>query len=587
METASHKFHPGLDERWENNAGTLGELKCGRQLADPIIRGQADAAIGFLSLTAYPGVRGKVEAVPIDPKYIKPMTACKATVGQCVCVLRPSRQPDLARKFHDELLGEAGRQTLERYGYLHITSPAVKRYEFLLHQVQVPRRMPPWQVHLADQLATDGIRREAVRRYQTAIHVFGPGPQDAYCRYRVGELLAERGRHAQAAGQWRRLLREFPRPSPQEYENRTFALLETGPDITEEPEAHWVALARRRLAELPETEGDGSEATLPTWLPRISLEPPAVTEGDPGKNGKREFALAEDLFLAGDYEFASRDYLKVLTLCYPSRYMAAASFKLGLCQYMRGDRTLAGREWWRTINDFTDSRWAVYAKLALDNLPQAQPPSQTSMPPWDPAYDTWPERGMTYGMALYEHGLPLFAFKEMIKLIHDEYGPSKLKPQARYRAGVAALEFGRTGAAALQWRLCLHDYPDSPWAQRSRSSLGELVAAGGLPQTALAVPLPKLSHKNKPACHERLNIAEEFFHAGLADDEETALEYMKALTVTRASPGGYDEAVVPKAELRLAQCLEQMGHVEAAARHRLKATAVGGRTDQTGRTQHG
>jgi TolA-binding protein len=525
--------------------------------------------------------------VPVDPRYIKPMTACKATVGQCVCVLRGTSHLDLAHSFHDELLGAMGRQILEHYGYIHITSPAVRPYEFLLQKVQVPRRMPPWQVYMADLLAADGIQREGVRRYLTAIHMFGPGSYDAYCRYRVGELLAKQGGYAQAAGEWRRLLREFPRPSPQEYHNRAFDLVGAGPDITEEPEKHWVALARRRLAELPQAKGREVGVTLPAWLPRISLEPPIVTEGDPGKNGKREFALAEDLFLAGDYEFASRDYLKVLTLCYPSRYMPAASFKLGLCQYMRGDPALAGREWRRTVKDFTDSKWAVYAKTALDNLPEARPQSQAPMPAWVPAYDTWPQRGMTYGMALYDHGLPRFAFKEMIKLIHDEYGPSKLKPEARYRAGLAALQFGQPQAAALQWRLCLHDYPDSPWAKRSQASLNELTTAGDLPRSVLATPLPRLSHRNKPACHERLNIAEEFFDAGLADDEETALEYMKALTVTRASPGGYDEAIVPRAESRLAQCLQQMGHADAATRHRLKAAEVARGTDRTSRARHG
>jgi hypothetical protein len=95
--------------------------------------------------------------------------------------------------------------------------------------------------------------------------------------------------------------------------------------------------------------------------------------------------------------------------------------------------------------------------------------------------------------------------------------------------------------------------------------------------------LPKLSHKNKPACRRRFNIAEEFFHAGPVDAEETVLEYLKALTVTRASAGRYDERIVPLAEARLAQCLLGMGRTEAAARHQRKATAAGGKAAAGGR----
>lgn len=572
METASRKLHPGLDERWEINTASLGGLRCGRELTDPIIQGKADAALGYLSMTTYPGARGRVEAIPVAPKYIRPMTSCKATVGQCLCVLRNSRDPELARLYHDELLSEMGRQTLEEHGYIHVTSPAVKPYNFLLSEIQVPRRMPPWQVHLADRLAADGIQREGLRRYLTAIHGFGPGSHDAYCRYRVGELLAEQGRPAQAAVQWRRLLRDFPRPTPQEYLNRAFDIVEEGPELTEEPESHWVAEGRRRLAELPR-QARNAEAVrgLPPWLPTIDLEPPEVSDGDPGKNGKRELCLAEDLFLAGDYEFASRDYLKVLTLCYPSRHMPQASFKLGLCQYLRGNPAMARQEWERTVAQFADSQWAQYARKGLDNLPQAQPPPQSPMPSWELAYETWPQRGMSYGMELYRHRLPRFAFKEMIKLIHDEYGPNKLKAQARYRAGIAAVDLGEPKVAALQWRLCAHDHAGDPWARRSQRALSELVSSGRLSKDVTSRPLPRIAQRKKPPCYERFAIAEEFFHAGMARDEETVLEYLKVLTVTRASPGGYDEAIVPRAQARLVQCLAQMGHLEAAQRHRLEA----------------
>jgi len=571
METATRRFHPGLDEMWENNAGTLGELRCGRHLADPIIRKQADAAIGYLSLTTYPGVRGKVDAVPVAARYIKPMTACKATVGQCLCVLKGAQHPDLALQFHHELTGDVGRRVMEHHGYIHITSPQAKQYGFLMRGVQVPRRMPPWQVHLADLLAADGIKQEAVRRYLTVIHVFGPGEHDAYCRYRVGELLAETERVRQATGQWRRVVRDFPRPNPQEYRNRAFDLVAEGPAVTEEPEQHWVAAARARLSGLPRRVSSKAVVRLPDWLPRIDLEPPQVTEGDPGKNGTRNFCLAEDLFLVGDYEFAIRDYLKVLTLCYPSRHMAAASFKLGLCQFMRADYGAARDEWERTVKDFAGSEWSGYAATGLENIPAARQRPRSAMPEWEPQYETWPQRGMTYGMALYRHHMPRFAFKEMVKLVHGEYGASPLDAEARYRAGIAAAGTGTTKAAMLQWRVCVRDHPNTPWAQQCRERIDELCASTPLARRSLNSPLPKLASSCKLACHERLAIAEEFFHSGFTQDEETALEYLKALTVTRASPGGYDQAIVPRAEERLAQCLEEMGNDAAAQRHRIKA----------------
>lgn len=566
MEAADRKFHPGLLERWENNAVGRG-LKCGRELTDPIIRGQADAAIGYLSLSMYAGARGRVETVAIDPKYIKAMTACKATVGQCVGILRGSRNPDLANSFHDELLGEYGREVLEQHGYVHITSPAVRPYQFLLRGIQVPPRMPPWQVHLADRLAAGGLHREALRRYLTVIHIFGPGPHDAYCRYRVGELLADQGQVHKAVAQWRQVLREFPRPSPQEYNNRALSLLAVGPEVTTEPETYWVARAKERLAEVAASSLAEPPDTLPSWVPAARLSVPVVTEGDPGKNGTREFALAQDLFLAGDYEFAIRSYLKVLVLNYPSRYMPAASYSLGLCHWMRGDFARAQQQWRQTLQDFPGTEAARDAEVALTALPEGvagrEPAAPSPFPPWQPAYDTWPDRGMTYGVALYAHGLPQFAFKEMVKLIQGEYGATSLKPRARYQAGLAVREYGRLDAAARQWRLCLRDYPHSPWARRSEASLKAMVTAGQLTPEALRTPLPARPSSSKPECRRRLNIANEFFDAGLVDDEETALEYLKVLTVTRASPGGYDEAVVPQAEARLAQCLRRRASVVA------------------------
>ncbi len=555
------KVYPSLAERWENNA--IERSHCARDLLRLIEQGRADAAIVASSMTRYPGVDAEaIEVVPIPVKHQDMMKSCRGTIGQCVGVLAEAANPEMARRFRDEMLGETGRQVFESFGYIHISSSEIGQWKPFL-KTFIPKQMPPWQVLLGDMLADAGIHREALRRYLKVIYTFGPNPQEAYCRYRAGELLAEQGNVQAAIGQWRRLLRDFPRTGPSEYGGRIFAMVCEAPELDIRSDEHYVALARSGIEKL------AGEAAPPQSepLPGMHSEPPMVIDGDPPKNGTREFALAEDLFLCGEYEYATRDYLKVVHLCYSSRYAPQASYKIGLCDWMRGHHDVARRQWRRTIERFPTSTAARDAAAAVQRAGAEEavidiPAAPVEMPAWEPIHDTWPERGMTYGMALYEHRLPLFAFKEMVKLLHGEYGQHEMAAQARYRAGVAAWAAGHPDAAVLEWRLCESRHAGSAWTRQAHEALQAARAWTDLPQgqraaleRALDGPLPSPPKRNKPPCWMRYCLAREFIDVGVLDQGQAALELMKALTVTRASGGKYDTSVVPKAEAELRKLL--------------------------------
>jgi len=171
MAAASEQFHPGLVERWENNAVDV--LKCGRMLHEPVVAGEADAAVVPLNVTAWPELRGRVEVIPIDTKYLLAMKQCRATMPQCAGVVARARQSELARAFVDELAAPSGRALLERHGYVHISAPQAKAFEPLL-EVFVPQNMAAWQVHLGRRLDADEVHREAIRRFFCVINLFGP-----------------------------------------------------------------------------------------------------------------------------------------------------------------------------------------------------------------------------------------------------------------------------------------------------------------------------------------------------------------------------------------------------------------------------
>ena len=150
----------------------------------------------------------------------------------------------------------------------------------------------------------------------------------------------------------------------------------------------------------------------------------------------------------------------------------------------------------------------------------------------------------------------------MFKLIHDVYKPNNLKAQARYRAGICAWEAGHPRAAVFQWRMCRRDYAETSWAQKSATAIERAPRWRDLSgedreevTAAVTAALPKISRRNKPPCWQRYSLGDELLQVGILDEGQAALEYLKALTVTHASKGKYDEAVVPIAKKKLSEVL--------------------------------
>ena len=569
MSMVDAEFFPGLCERWENNATVIEQ--CGRRLHLPVLDDRADAAIVPRCTTVWPEVRDRVEVVPIQPEHLLAMKQCRATIPQCCGVLTGAREPELARAFMQEMLSLEGREVFEAHGYLGAGSPQAAPYRPLM-QVFRPKDMAGWQVHLAQRLSADEAYASALRRYLHVIHTFGPNHYEARARYHAGKCLAGLGRPALAREQWQRVAEDFPRRGKLEWESKVLHVGLPVDDVEKQPEQHWVDLARRQLESLPADAAIAPEHL--EWTDLLSLPRVHVREGDPAKNGTRNFALAEDLLAAGHYAGATRDYLKVVTLNYPSRYMPEARLKVALCDYLRGWREGA-REQWQRLQ--AESGHGVVGQLAARATARAQPRTAAEqprlavpMPPWTPAYDTWPERGMTYGMALWEHHLPLFTFKEMMKLLHGVYQkPGKLAPIARYRAGVCCLACDRPESAALQWRMCAAHYPETKWAKQAQRAIATLKAAPDFAEAverAMARPLPPQTKPAKGSPGKRFGIAEELFHAELFEADQCLLEYLKVVSVTDPAQEK-NRPFKPRAELRMAQVLKKTGRPEAARAH--------------------
>jgi len=259
--------------------------------------------------------------------------------------------------------------------------------------------------------------------------------------------------------------------------------------------------------------------------------------------------------------------------------MPAARFRVAMCDYLRGYASDAVAQWRRLAAELPDDPWGKAAaraqQMAADARDTAKsPPLAVPMPKWDYGYETNQQRGMSYGMMLFEHHMPLYALKEMFKICHGIYKkPGPLLPQARFRAGVCCLALGKPLAAARQWQMCRAYWPDSPWAAKAQVALDKIVAPGVLPAAQrVAVlealrqpPLPVLSpDKNSP--QQRFHVAEELFRIGILDDDQCYQEYMKVLSVT--DPGQKkNKPFKPMAELRAGQCLLKTGRPQAAGDH--------------------
>ncbi len=575
MAMADAKFDPGLAERWLNNMTAY--MKCGRKLCDPILDGRADAAIVPRSTTSWPELQGKVEFVPIGPKYHDAMKSCRAVPPQSAGVLAGGRNPQLANAFVDGLVSEEGQRIFAAHGYLPIESPEAQQYEALL-EVFTPKDMPGWQFHLAQMLYDDAAYGAALRRCFVLFNVFGTSHADARALYLAGECARELGKPDVARMLWERLIRDFPHRRRVEWLSTVLHVGKPVPGVERLPEQHFVRLAQEALHDLPDKIS--LSQTHRRWLQAFPAEDIRILEADPTKCGKRWFATAEMSLAAGEYVAATREYLKILTLNYPSSYMPAARFRVALCDYLRGKPGTARHQWETLAAELPDDQWGQAAATALDmSSGQDDPVERRSdwhveSPPWELSYDTYQQRGMSYGMMLAGHDLPLYAFKEMMKISHGVYGkPGKLAAQARYRAGLFCKKMGSQTAAGMQWMMCQAYWPESKWGKLATTALERLAVPGNQNsaerprlRVLLSGPAPLQLKPAKTSPHKRFNIAEEFYRAGLFADDQCLLEYMKVLTVTDPS-GKKNAPFMAEAEFKVGMCLLKTNRPEPARRH--------------------
>lgn len=573
MFCVSLQFFPGLEERWESN--TTVPMKCGRKLAEPVVAGQVDVAIVPRCMTSWEGVKGKVDVVPIATEHLLALKKCRATIPQCCGIMTRARNPELANEFVDEILHGLGPELFPEHGYIPITAREAELLKSFM-QVFIPKDSVGWQVDVAKGLSEDGAHHSALRRWLQIASFFAPGHYQARSRFRAGEVLMTLGQEELARVQWQRLVDEFPRPGKLEWESTVLNVGKPVPGVERLPEAHWVEEGKKALASLG---ASGSvDAEQARWLSEFPIPHIPIKEGDPDKNGLRAMELGKDEIEAGHYVGATRDLLKVISLSYHSKHMPEARFWIGVVSHLRGLDAVAAKDWRALIAAHGESEWAHAATRALALLGEGAsdagggPATSVDMPPWEPAYMTHGERGMTYGMMLWEHDLPLYCFKEMVKTLHGIYKkPGPLWAMARYRAGVCCLALGKPEAAHSQWTLLQRCWPTSRWVKRASEAKGTLPddRRRDLPFVAKYATPEAIEDLKKPAKGgwvKRYRMAEEFLGAGVLEGDQCLLEYWKVMTVTDPSQEKNVE-YRPKAELKCGVVLRQAGREDAARRH--------------------
>lgn len=548
MSALDERFYPGIMDAWVRNSIQGG--KCGMTLLEPLLSGKADAAVAPSSLVTYPEYRDKpLKLIPIQPKHLLAMKKGRASMPQCAAALNSGHKTALARQFVEGLADPANADLLEQHGYLPISSAKAEPFKAML-EINAPKDLAGLLTRLGLLLARFGADDEARRRLLIVIHIGGPSHWDARARYELGRLALESGKPDIARHHWERVCREFPPEGPVEYDSRVLQVGKPIEGLERKPYEHWISLAREGLASLPPERRTRAEL-LP--FP-IRSEPLTVLESDPPKSGKRWLTLGEDHYRAGDPRYAMRDSLKVGTLHHPSPYSADAEYNVGVFQAAMGRIDLAKEQWNRTISEYPGSAAARRAGRALQGVRDMCTrvvPSLPEMPSWQERFDTHPLRTMTYGMRLYHHGLPLYAFKEMLKVIHSEAEGTDLAARARYCAGVACMALEWPDAAARQWVLCQRHYRESSWVSKATEALGDLPPSAAPREIAPSrAPEPA-----KGPAQLHFAIAEEFLAAALFDDDEVLLEYLKVITT--AAPADSESPILPNATYKAGLCLEE------------------------------
>jgi len=197
----------------------------------------------------------------------------------------------------------------------------------------------------AEDLFENGILDYALQEYAKVLcDIYtakgADNPHKAYARYRTGVCAYRLGRRGAAARQWRRLLADYP-------------------------DTPWAQQANRALAAVGMTDAFSSDAGRPSPAMPDHLPSPLV----------QRYHLAAQLLDCELPLVASKEYLKiihVLTAGQANPFQAEASYKLGVCQHLRGRPDLARTIWERTITEYADTPWAEKGSTALSQADQRE-----------------------------------------------------------------------------------------------------------------------------------------------------------------------------------------------------------------------
>ena len=204
----------------------------------------------------------------------------------------------------------------------------------------------------AEDLFENGLMDYALQEYAKVLcDLYTPpgadNPHQAYARYRMGVCAYRLGERDAAARQWYRVIADFP-------------------------DSPWAQHANRALAAVGATDPFSSDA---------GRSSPALPSDLPSPLVKRHH-LAGQLVDCGLPLVASKEYLKVilvLTAGRPNPLQSEASYRLGVCQHLRGRPDLARRAWENTVAEHPDTTWAEKASAALSQAEQREKTLAASM----------------------------------------------------------------------------------------------------------------------------------------------------------------------------------------------------------------
>jgi TolA-binding protein len=397
-------------------------------------------------------------------------------------------------------------------------------------QALTPKSVPV-QVKLAEAMAEDGDPDEAIRRWIDVLYYFGPSDADARATFEIGGLLLRKGRSDLAAAQWEKTIRLHP-------------------------ETKYADRARDALRSVGKVPPSGP----------FEVAPPPVTKDAP--EDERQFVVAEADLAVGLLEFAIRDYLKVPNL-YPASVRAPqARFQAGICQSLLGQPERAIAQWQRLQTDYPRAAEADKAAGAIAAWEEALKATGGQHAPATgkerqrfTAFQTEPDRGLSYAEDLYENGILDYALQEYAKVLCDVYTPkgegNPHRAYSRYRMGACAYELGNSSGAARQWQRLIAEAPASPWSDRAGQALSVL-GAEGLDVTSLGMA-PALPGDLSSSLVSRHALAEQLLDCGLP--LIASKEYLKVIHVVTA---GRPNQLQAEAMYQLGVCQQRLGRLALA-----------------------